>query len=220
MSTSAHRTTSPQTSPKTSPRRLRWSVSDIVVASTLAVACGVIFWGWNLSYHLVSNLFVAYPPAATLVHGMWLFPAVLGALIIRRPGAALYCEMVAAVVSALLGSQFGLTVLSSGFVQGLGAELIFLLFLYRRHTVDVAMLAGGLSGFFGGAVYHWVIPMYAFAPFETFVHIGCFALSGAVIAGLLTWWAVRGLARTSVLGPLASRHAHRESVTLLGARRR
>ncbi|GAA3070050.1 MULTISPECIES: ECF transporter S component [Actinomycetes] len=194
------------------PRTFRWTVSEIVVASTLAVASGVIFWGWNLSYHVVGGLFAAYPPAATLVHGMWLFPAVLGMLIIRKPGAAIYCEMVAAVVSALLGSQWGLTVLSSGFVQGLGAELIFLAFLYRRYTLEVAMLAGALSGFFGGATYHWIIPMYAYAPLETFIHIGCFTLSGAIIAGLLSWLATRGLAATSVLGPLASRRAHQEPV--------
>lgn len=200
-------------------RTARWSVSDIVVASTLAVAAGVIFWGWNLSYQLVGGLFAAYPPAATIVHGMWLFPGVLGALVIRKPGAAIYCELVAAVVSALLGSQWGLTVLSSGFVQGLGAELVVMAFLYRRFTLDVAVLAGALSGFFGGATYHWIIPMYAYAPLETFVHIGCFALSGAIIAGALMWTATRGLAATSVLGPLASRRAHREPVVRAGAGR-
>ncbi|WP_022872247.1 ECF transporter S component [Nesterenkonia alba] len=188
----------------------RWSVTDIVVASTLAVASGVIFWAWNLSYHVVGNLFAFYPPIETLVHGMWLFPAVLGALIIRKPGAAIYCEMVAASVSALLGSQWGLTVLSSGFMQGLGAELIFLLVLYRRFTCEVAMLAGAGAGLAGGITYHWIVPMYAYAPLETLIHIGCFAVSGAVIAGLLPWVGTRALAATGVLGPLPSRRAHRE----------
>lgn len=200
--------------PRSRPGRRRWTISDIVIASTLAVACGVIFWGWNLSYHLVSNLFLAYPPAATLVHGMWLFPAVLGALVIRKPGAAIFCETVAAVVSALLGSQFGLTVLSSGLIQGLGAELIFLAVLYRRFTPGVAMLAGACSGLLGGITYHWIVPMYAFAPFETIVHIACFILSGAVLAGLLPWLGVRALAATSVLSSLASRNAHLEPAGL------
>lgn len=200
-------------------RSLRWSVSDIVVASVLAVASGVIFWGWNLSYHLVGNIFVFYPPVETLVHGMWLFPAVLGALVIRKPGAAIYCEMVAAAVSALLGSQWGLTVLSSGFMQGLGAELIFLAILYRRFTLEFAMLAGAASGLTGGITYHWIVPMYAYAPTETMIHIACFALSGAVIAGVLPWLATRGLAAASVLGPLASRRAHREPRLALGGSR-
>lgn len=198
------------------PRTFRWSVSDILVASTLAVASGVIFWGWNLSYHVVGNLFAFYPPVETLVHGMWLFPAVLGAVIIRKPGAALYCEVVAASVSALLGSQWGLTVLSSGLMQGLGAELIFLAVIYRRFTLELAMLGGAASGFTGGITYHWIVPMYSYAPVETAIHIGCFMLSGAVIAGLVPWLAARGLAATSVLGPLASRRAHQEPVLSLG----
>ena len=52
-------------------------------------------------------------------------PAVLAPLIIRKPGAALFAEMVAAGVSALLGSLWGVDTLLSGFVQGAAAELVF-----------------------------------------------------------------------------------------------
>lgn len=199
--------------------RTRWSVSDIVVASTLAVASGVIFWGWNLSYHAVSTLFAAYPPAASLVAGMWLFPAVLGALIIRKPGAAIYCEMVAAAVSALLGSQWGLGVLLSGFLQGAGAELILLVFLYRRFTLDAAVLAGAAAGLAGGINENFIAAYYQYDTVGTLVHIGGFTVSGAIIAGALPWVATRGLAATGALGPLKSRKAHRESA-LTGAVKR
>lgn len=197
--------------PVSASARTRWTVSDIVVASTLAVASGVIFWGWNLSYHAVSTLFVAYPPTASLVAGMWLFPAVLGALIIRKPGAAIYCEMVAAAVSALLGSQWGLGVLLSGFLQGAGAELILLAFLYRRFTVDVAVLAGAAAGLAGGINENFIAAYYQYDAVGTVVHIAGFAVSGAVIAGIIPWIATRGLAATGALGPLKSRKAHRES---------
>ena len=62
-------------------------------------------------------------------------PAVLAPLIIRKPGAALFAEMVAAGVSAFLGSQWGVDTLLSGFVQGAAAELVFAFTLYR--VVDV-----------------------------------------------------------------------------------
>lgn len=199
-------------SPARTRRTMRWSVADILVASTLAVAAGVIFWGWNLSYHLVGNLFAVYPPVETLVHGMWLFPAVLGALVIRKPGAALYCELVAAAISALLGAQAGLTVLVAGFFQGLGAELIFLALLYRRFSLPPALLGGAAAGLLGGINYHFVLHAYAYAPLETVIHISSFALSGAVIAGLFPWMGTRSLARTGVLSPLSSRGAHREPV--------
>lgn len=200
-------------------RHRTWSVSEIVVASTLAVAAGVIFWGWNLSYHAVSTLFLAYPPAASLVAGMWLFPAVLGALIIRKPGAAVYCEMVAAAVSAILGSQWGLGVLLSGFLQGMGAELVLLVFIYRRYSVDVAVLAGAAAGVAGGINENWIASYYQYDAAGTWVHIAGFTLSGAIIAGVLPWMAVRGLAAAGVLGPLRSRRAHTEGLFRAGGPR-
>jgi energy-coupling factor transport system permease protein len=194
------------------PRR-SWRVVDIVVAAVIAVASGVVFWAWNLAYAGISPLFAAFPPSSALVAGMWLFPAVLGGLIIRRPGAALFTELVAATVSALLGSQFGLTVLASGLIQGLGAELVFLLFLYRRFNLPVALLAGLAAGLFGGVndafIFNW-FPEYTMD--WKLIYVALVAVSGLVIAGLLSWLATRGLAATGALSALASRRAHLEPV--------
>ena len=188
------------------PLRRPWRVVDIVVASVLAVAVGVIFWVWSLGYSGIAALTLVFPPLTGLYSGGWLIAGVLGALIIRKPGAALYCEVLAAAVSGVLGTQFGLSVLLSGFVQGLGAELVFLAFLYARYTLPVAVLAGLASGVFLGVseniLYH---PEWAFqwqALYTVFT-----AVSGAVLAGLLSWLAVRALARTGVLAPFASGRA-------------
>ncbi|GAA1129453.1 ECF transporter S component [Citricoccus alkalitolerans] len=195
------------------PNRRSWRVVDIVVAAVIAVASGVIFWAWNLAYAGLSPAFAAFPPSSALVAGMWLFPAVLGGLIIRRPGAALFTELVAAAVSALLGSQFGLTVLASGVVQGLGPELILLAFLYRRFTLPVALLAGLVTGIFGGIndafIFNW-FPEYTLD--WKLIYVGLVGVSGLVIAGLLSWLATRGLAATGALSALASRRAHQEPV--------
>ena len=91
---------------------------DIVVASVVAVAVGVIFWAWSAAWPLIEGLTVAFPPAAGLYTGGWLMAGVLGGLIIRKPGAAIYCEMLAAIVSGLLGTSFGMSVLVSGLIQG------------------------------------------------------------------------------------------------------
>ncbi|VXB80327.1 ECF transporter S component [Citricoccus sp. K5] len=198
---------------RNAPNRRSWRVVDIVVAAVIAVASGVIFWAWNLAYAGLSPAFAAFPPSSALVAGMWLFPAVLGGLIIRRPGAALFTELVAATVSALLGSQFGLTVLASGVIQGLGAELILLAFLYRRFTLPVALLAGLLTGLFGGIndafIFNW-FPEYTLD--WKLIYVGLVGVSGVVIAGLLSWLATRGLAATGALSALASRRAHQEPV--------
>lgn len=200
--------------PKANPKaaaKSTWRVVDIVVASVLAVAVGVIFWLWSAGYGLTSAFTIAFPPIGALYGGGWLIAGVLGALVIRKPGAALYCELVAAAVEGLLGTHFGFTVLLSGLVQGLGAEAIFALFRYRKFTLPVALLAGALSGIALGlndsVVYNvaWALEWKA-------LYVVLAAVSGAVIAGLLSWLAVRGLARTGALANLPSRGAAVEPV--------
>lgn len=185
------------------PVRSSWRVVDIVVASVLGVAIGVVFWAWSLAYGGVAAAFVAFPPLGGLYTGGWLIAGVLGALIIRKPGAALYCEVLAAAVSGVLGTQFGLSVLLSGAIQGLGAELVFLLFLYRKFTLPVALLAGLGSGLFLG-VSESILYMPEWA-FQWQVLYTVFAMvSGVLLAGLLSWLAVRALAKTGVLSAFAS----------------
>lgn len=184
--------------------RWRWRVVDIVVAAVLGVAAGVVFWGWDaVSSPLRGLLKLAVPGGAGLVGGIWLLGGTLGALIIRRPGAAIFVELIAALVSALIGNQWGLTVLVSGLLQGLGAELVFLVFGYKRWGWVVAMLAGALA-----AAFEWVYEIFVYYPGygATFqgLYLVFLAISGAVLAGLLGWLIVRALAKTGVLDRFAS----------------
>ena len=180
-----------------------WRVVDIVVASVVAVAVGIIFWAWSLGYSGISALTAAFPPLAGLYTGGWLIAGVLGGLIIRKPGAAIYCEMLAAAVSGVLGTQFGLSVLLSGFLQGLGAELVFLVFLYRRFTLPVALLAGLGSGLFLGLSEN-ILYNVEWAGQWKLLYVLLTAVSGAILAGGLSWLAVRALARTGALAPFAA----------------
>ncbi|WP_285727525.1 ECF transporter S component [Psychromicrobium xiongbiense] len=195
----------------TTQRTSRWRVVDIVVASVLAVAVGVIFWAWSAGYGIIAAITAVFPPVGGLYGGGWLIAGVIGGLVIRKPGAAIYCELVAALVEALLGSSFGLAVLLSGLVQGLGAEIGFAVFRYRNFRLPVALLAGALSGVMMGLNDSIVsYPEWELVWKVVYVIFG--AISGAVIAGLLSWLATRGLARTGALSTLASRNAAREPV--------
>jgi energy-coupling factor transport system permease protein len=178
-----------------------WRTVDIVVTAVLGVAFGVVFAGWNV---LTLVLFTPpVNPAAYLVSGVWLAPAVLAGLIIRKPGAALFAELVAAAVSAILGSAWAFDTVLSGAVQGAGAELAFALFLYRSFSLPVAMLAGA-----GAAIGEWLHDMpiyYEGVGFELQLAMGAFMLvSGVLIAGLGSWLLVRALARTGVLNAFPS----------------
>nr|WP_237398010.1 ECF transporter S component [Rathayibacter rathayi] len=182
---------------------MRWRVVDIVVASVIAVASGVVFWAWGLATNVLGLAFEFLPGLGGLLGGGWLFAGVLGGLIIRKPGAALYTELVAAAVSALIGTQWGYTVLISGFVQGLGAEIVLALFLYRSGRPLVAMLAGAGAGL--ALAINDLLSYYA-ANDALFmgVYVVSSIVSGVVLAGLASWFAVRGLAASGALDRFAS----------------
>jgi energy-coupling factor transport system substrate-specific component len=178
-----------------------WRVVDILVTAVLGVVFGVVFWQWNIVFlPLFSG---QINPLAYLVSGMWLVPAVLAMLVVRRPGAAVFAEVVAAVVSALLGSAWGLDVILSGAAQGAGAELVFAALLYRSFGLPVAMLAGA-----GAAIGEWLHDMPIYYPETAFgvqLTYGLFMLiSGVLIAGAGSWLLVRALAPTGVLSPFAA----------------
>lgn len=194
------------TSSRTMARRVkqRWRVVDIVVASVLGVAGALIYFAWNAVYAPVTKpLELALPGSQALLYGVWLFAGVLGGIVIRKPGAALFTELVAAIVSALLGAQWGLLTIESGLVQGLGAELVFLVFLYASWRLWVVMLAGSVSGL--AMAINDLLVSYpgSAALFATAYTVGAI-VSGAVLAGLGSWLILRGLARTGVLSRFAS----------------
>ncbi|MEK6206783.1 MAG: ECF transporter S component [Chloroflexota bacterium] len=175
-----------------------WRTVDIVVAAAIAIAFGVVFWAWNQVWAAATPVFVAIPPAQNLLYGVWLVPAVLAGLIIRKPGAALFTELVAASVSAILGSQWGLDAVVSGALQGLGAEIVFLVVGYRRWTIAVALIAA-----IGTAIAAWVhdTPLYyadiGLGP--QLVILALMVVSAIVIAGIGSWLLMRSLVQTGVL---------------------
>ncbi|MGC5021899.1 ECF transporter S component [Micromonospora sp. DT47] len=175
----------------------RWRTIDIVIASVLGVAFGVIFWAWGLLWNGPAD---AIPlPGRAVLYGVWLVPAVLGALIIRKPGAAFFTLTFAALVSVALGSSWGWTLVVQGPLEAAAAELAFALFAYRNYRLPVALLAGTLAGL-AAAIYDVFVwyPGTAWGSFRL-PYILITAASSLVVAGLGSVALTRALAGTGVL---------------------
>ncbi len=175
-----------------------WRTVDVVVTAVLAVAIGVVFWAWGLLWNAVGPAFTAFPPGRAFMYGVWLVPGVLGMLIVRKPGAALFTSLLASIVSALLGTTWGAWVIVYGLLQGLAPELVFLTVRYRRFGLPIALVAAAAAGATAAALdwFYWYRDWTAgwVATYSALV-----VASAAVVAGIGSWYLVRGLARTGVL---------------------
>ena len=177
-----------------------WRVIDIVTAAVLGVATGLVFWIHNgPGYAWYEAMNAITPGFGGIAVGPWLFAGVLGGLIIRKPGAAIFVEILAASVSAGLGNQWGMPTLYSGLAQGIGAEIILAIFLYKRFGPIAAALSGA-----GAAVGAWTIEYFAFGNSAksfnfNITYLGATVLSGVIIAGICSWLVMRALAATGAL---------------------
>jgi energy-coupling factor transport system substrate-specific component len=180
-------------------QRGEWRVVDIVVAAVIAVAFGVVFQAWNVLWE--TTTFIA-PPLRGAIYGVWMIPAVVVPLVVRRPGAALFGETVAAAVSMMLGAQWGLLAIVYGLAQGAAAELIFAFGLYRRWGLLTAILAGAAAGL-AGALLDLAFFYADWGADWQLLYSGLVVASSAAIAGIGAWLLVRGLAATGVLREFA-----------------
>ena len=186
------------------PRSLNWRIVDIVVASVLGVACGFVFLVWNtVGYAWFEAMDALTPGLGGIATGIWLIGGVIGGLIIRKPGAALYVELLAAIVSAVLGSQWGPSTVYSGIAQGIGMEIVLAIFLYRRFGLGIAMLGGMAAGW--GA---FVLELFTSGNLGktlqfNLIYLVTLSISGAVLAGAVGYVVVNALAKTGALDRFA-----------------
>lgn len=199
-------TAAPSTpSSPTSPARpqYRWRTVDIVVTAVVGAAFGVVFWAWNLLWAATGPAFTAFPPLQGFMYGVWLVPAVLTPLIIRKPGAGLLGEGVAALVSVLLGSASGLMIVVYGLLQGLAGDAGYAVFRYRRWNTPPVLLSAALAGL-TAVVLDIALYYYAWAFGWILVYAALVVASTVVIAGTGSMLLVSGLARAGALSAFPS----------------
>jgi energy-coupling factor transport system permease protein len=209
--TSATTTSGRRGSIRASAPLTRWRTVDLLTVTFLGAAFGIAYWGWGLAYEAPANAVSAgFPPLSGLFAGPWFMAGVVGGLVVRRPGAALACEVIAALVSMLPGTQWGATTLVSGIVQGLGTELAFAIFGYGAFGLVAAVVAGGLAGPFAAAYEstNWVKD---WALGWKLAYAGILTASGAVVAGAGGWLVTRALAKAGALGAFPAGQEERES---------
>lgn len=186
---------------------LKWRVVDIAVASVIGVASALIYWLVAIATAAPWGVLEAIVPGlAGLFNGLWLFAAPLAAVIVRKPGAAIYAEVVAGVLEALLGNQWGgLDTFAIALVQGVTAEIAFIIFAYKKWNLGTMLLSGALSGV-GCWAYSFFTHLQAIDITGSYgiVYLIATVVSGTLVAGLLMWYLCIAIAKTGALDKFAS----------------
>src|SRR3954466_1293920 len=193
----------PSSTDSSEPAGNRCRTVDIVVTAVLGAAFGVVFWAWGLLWAGTGAAFAAFPPGQAFMYGVWLIPAVLAPLVVRKPGAGLFAELLAAIVSALLGSAWGTTTIVYGLLQGLAGEAGFAAFRYRRFGWPQALLSAALTGATAA-----VLDLVYYYPTWTggwkLTSVAVIVASTVVVCGIGGTALVRALARTGALSSFAA----------------
>jgi energy-coupling factor transport system substrate-specific component len=179
----------------------RWSLREILVVAVLGAVFGVLYIGWVQVWLIAQAIFG--PVTMDVVMGFWFIVSIIAAAIIRKPGAALLSELLAAVVQILMGSPAGLLLLLTGLVQGAGAEAVFAATRWKNYRLPVLMAAGVGAAVFS-FTYTWIRFDYgALAPGLLVAMFVLRCLSGALLGGLAGHFITEALYRTGVLSGLA-----------------
>jgi energy-coupling factor transport system permease protein len=175
----------------------QWRTRDFIVAAAIAVPLGLI---WSFAYGFVWLTARGIQPLlGDVFDGFYIIGGVLVAYIIRKPGAALLGEMLAALIEIPF-TGFGAVVLWLGLLQGLGVELVFLATRYRRFDLLVLMLAGAMGALLAVIGYSYVTEGWlGLEPGLQILRIILKLLGGALLAGLLAKVIGDALVQTGVL---------------------
>ncbi|AZN71135.1 thiamine permease [Georhizobium profundi] len=177
-----------------------WTLREILIVAFLGAVFGVLYLAWVQVWLITQAMFG--PVTMDVVMGFWFIVSIIAAAIIRKPGAALLSEVLAAVVQVLLGSPAGLLLIVTGLVQGAGAEAVFAATRWKNYRLPVLM-AAGVGAAVASFIYTWVRFDYgALAPGLLIAMFVLRCLSGALLGGLLGHWVTQALYRTGVLSGL------------------
>ncbi len=181
-------------------KEYRYNTMDVVMIAVIGVVFAILFWAYNQLFAFIFPFISASPITIQIFVGFWFIAGTVAGYIIQKPGAAFLGEFIAAVVSMLLGSIWGVWVVVSGIMQGLGTEAVFAAYRYKKFNYLVVSLAGIftalISFFFPEAVTE------GFFAYRVPIIIGMLVVrmaSGAVLGGVLGKVITDGVAKTGIL---------------------
>ena len=102
-----------------------WKLKDVLLIAICAVLFGVVYLGCTYVGGILYGILTPFGMASLgyePFYGIYFMAGAFGVYVMRKPGAGLIAELLAAVLECLFGNYFGPIIILSGLVQGFGFE--------------------------------------------------------------------------------------------------
>lgn len=179
-----------------------WKLKDVIMMAILGVVFAAVYMAvfqGGLALSTALTPFGLSNFGFEIIYGVWFMAATLAAYIIRKPGIALITEMLASAIELLMGNSGGLTVVLTGFIQGLGAEAVFAAFRYRKWDTVSMILAGIASAFLIFCYELYYLNYITLSPVLLIGQLTVRFISAAIFSGIVCRLAGDALAKTGVV---------------------
>ena len=179
-----------------------WQLKDIIMMAILGVVFAAVYMAVFQGGLAISTALTPFGLANfgfEIIYGVWFMAATLAAYIIRKPGVALITEMLASAIELLMGNSGGLTVVLTGFIQGLGAEAVFAAFRYKKWDTVSMILAGMASALLIFCYELYYLNYITLSPALLIGQLAVRFISAALFSGIICRLAGDALAKTGVV---------------------
>jgi energy-coupling factor transport system substrate-specific component len=161
-----------------------YNIAEITFICVMSVIMGLCWSAYTFIYNIISPIFKA-TGLESLFTGVWLMGAMFFPYIIRKPGAAIFGEGIAALIEGLI-SHWGIGAILYGILQAIPAEIVFFATSYKKFNYQTICIAGLLSGI-GGAILSIIIyQYYKFGILYCVIYTIGSAISGIILGGVVS----------------------------------
>jgi energy-coupling factor transport system permease protein len=176
-----------------------YTTYDIMVMAVLIAAGGVLKAYWAQVRVIVESLTGPFGSSIIIGPGFYMF-AILACYLVRKPLSGTISMVLGGVIEILAGNPFGLPVLLFNFWEGLGPDIAYAIFRFKKYTLWVALIAGLLASYFG-VFYGWYYFGFSKLPFTQFLIYLLTRFLGGLLAGILGHYLGVGLEKVGVRPP-------------------
>ncbi|WP_040537104.1 ECF transporter S component [Schleiferilactobacillus shenzhenensis] len=177
---------------------VRWTIRDVIFLALIGVFFGLIYQLWSFAYYAIAATPLK-PYANDLTIGVWIMAGPLAGVLLRKVGASVIGELLAAAVEMMLFSSWGAADLISGFIQGIGNELGFAVTGYKNWD-KFGLLMSTIGATIVTFAWDWFQSGYKnYQPGLLITLLIIRFISIGFFSGVLVYWIKQLVAKTGLL---------------------